>query len=231
MIQPSIRKRGRRGSPESWSVDTHVGQRVRIRRTILGMSQEKLGEAIGLTFQQVQKYERGANRISAGTLYRLSQVLNIPVSYFFDGYEDSQSSENSDNLAFLAAADPMALTRREARLLRLWREAPAQISGEILSLLSTISNDLGDDGIDEELSGKIGLSVELTASPQTRPTGISDAAPTSSAVPSAGLAELDRPDSGKLEARTDRPQQKSKASRRRPGAVWDPSDIYRSGKS
>jgi len=65
-------------------VDVHVGSRVRLRRTLLGMSQEKLGEAIGLTFQQVQKYERGANRIGASRLYDLSRVLDVPVSFFFD---------------------------------------------------------------------------------------------------------------------------------------------------
>jgi transcriptional regulator with XRE-family HTH domain len=65
-------------------VDVHVGRRVRHRRTLLGLSQEKLGEAIGLTFQQVQKYERGANRISASRLYILSHVLDVPVSFFFD---------------------------------------------------------------------------------------------------------------------------------------------------
>src|ERR1051325_5850247 len=65
-------------------IDVHVGSRVRLRRTLLGMSQEKLGEAIGLTFQQVQKYERGANRIGASRLFDLSRVLDVPVSYFFE---------------------------------------------------------------------------------------------------------------------------------------------------
>src|SRR3954451_12826916 len=65
-------------------IDVHVGSRVRLRRTLLGMSQEKLGEAIGLTFQQVQKYERGANRIGASRLFDLSRVLDVPISFFFD---------------------------------------------------------------------------------------------------------------------------------------------------
>jgi transcriptional regulator with XRE-family HTH domain len=65
-------------------VDVHVGTRVRLRRTLLGMSQEKLGQAVGLTFQQVQKYERGVNRISAARLHKLSQVLDVPVLFFFD---------------------------------------------------------------------------------------------------------------------------------------------------
>ncbi len=65
-------------------IDIHVGGRVRLRRTLLGMSQEKLGEALGLTFQQVQKYERGANRIGSSRLYHLGQILDVPVSFFFD---------------------------------------------------------------------------------------------------------------------------------------------------
>ena len=71
------------GVPEP--VDIHVGGRVRLGRTMLGMSQVKLGEAIGLTFQQVQKYECGANRISASRLYYISKVLNVQISYFFEG--------------------------------------------------------------------------------------------------------------------------------------------------
>jgi transcriptional regulator with XRE-family HTH domain len=65
-------------------VDVHVGGRVRLRRTLLGMSQEKLGAAVGLTFQQIQKYERGTNRISASRLYEFSKILDVPVSYFFE---------------------------------------------------------------------------------------------------------------------------------------------------
>ena len=65
-------------------IDTHVGKRVRLRRTLLGMSQEQLGTELNITFQQVQKYERGANRISASRLWDISQILDIPISYFFD---------------------------------------------------------------------------------------------------------------------------------------------------
>lgn len=69
-------------------IDVHVGSRVRLRRTLLGMSQEKLGEAVNLTFQQIQKYERGANRIGASRMFELSQVLDVPVSFFFDDMAD-----------------------------------------------------------------------------------------------------------------------------------------------
>jgi transcriptional regulator with XRE-family HTH domain len=115
--------RGRRGLGRNKSsapnpVDTHVGTRVRLRRTLLGMSQEKLGEAIGLTFQQVQKYERGANRIGASRLYDLSQVLDVPVSFFFDDMpEGTLSSIDSatglglsegSQSSFSHHADPMS---------------------------------------------------------------------------------------------------------------------------
>ncbi len=74
--------RGKRG--RSNQVDAHVGTRVRMRRTLLGLSQERLGDALGLTFQQVQKYERGANRIGASRLFQLSLILDVPVSFFFE---------------------------------------------------------------------------------------------------------------------------------------------------
>ena len=108
--------RGRGGRPRP--VDVHVGSRVRLRRTMLGMSQEKLGEAIRLTFQQVQKYERGANRIGASRLYELSQVLEVPVSFFFDDMPADLAERESQRTSGLAeaaqaayGADPM--TKRE----------------------------------------------------------------------------------------------------------------------
>ena len=83
-------KRKSKGTPNE--VDVHVGQRLRIRRSLLGYSQEKLATLIGLTFQQVQKYERGTNRVSAGRLYELSKVLDVPVSYFFEQISSQESS-------------------------------------------------------------------------------------------------------------------------------------------
>ncbi|WNK00158.1 helix-turn-helix transcriptional regulator [Thalassospiraceae bacterium LMO-JJ14] len=86
-MSPAGIGRGRRqrefppGTPHP--VDVHVGSRVRLRRTMLGMSQEKLGEAVGLTFQQIQKYERGANRIGCSRIYQFSSILEVPVSFFF----------------------------------------------------------------------------------------------------------------------------------------------------
>jgi transcriptional regulator with XRE-family HTH domain len=73
-----------KGSRKPNPVDIHVGGRVRFRRMLLGMSQEKLGERLGLTFQQVQKYEKGINRVGASRLYDLSQVLGVPIQFFYD---------------------------------------------------------------------------------------------------------------------------------------------------
>ncbi len=97
-------------------IDVHVGSRVRLRRTLLGMTQTKLGEAIGLTFQQVQKYERGLNRISASRLFDLTRVLDVPVSFFFDDMPEKLDSSDRrrevEMRSFKAGAqglgDPMA---------------------------------------------------------------------------------------------------------------------------
>src|SRR5262245_39091705 len=103
-VQRSTRGRMPSGKPNP--VDVHVGSRVRLRRTLLGMSQEKLGEAIGLTFQQVQKYERGANRIGASRLWDLSRVLDVPVAYFFDEMSPSTSARSPSRLKGLGEQKP-----------------------------------------------------------------------------------------------------------------------------
>ena len=72
-------------------VDVHVGARIRLRRTLMGMSQERLGDALGLTFQQVQKYERGANRVGASRLFDLSRILDVPISFFYDNMPESMA--------------------------------------------------------------------------------------------------------------------------------------------
>lgn len=88
-------------------VDVHVGSRVRMRRTLLGISQERLGQALGLTFQQVQKYERGANRIGASRLFDLSRVLDVPVSFFFEEMAEDVKEQSPGKL-FERAEEPAA---------------------------------------------------------------------------------------------------------------------------
>jgi transcriptional regulator with XRE-family HTH domain len=100
-------------------VDKHVGSRVRMRRMMLGMSQEKLGDALGLTFQQVQKYEKGTNRISASRLQHISQILQMPVPFFFEGAPggvDGAAESPSYVNEFLATADGLALTKAFMRI-------------------------------------------------------------------------------------------------------------------
>jgi transcriptional regulator with XRE-family HTH domain len=109
--------RGRMPSGKPNPVDVHVGNRVRLRRTLLGMSQEKLGESLGLTFQQVQKYERGANRIGASRLWDLSRVLDCPVSFFFEEMDQETASASPRNLSVetpdVEARDGDQMTKRE----------------------------------------------------------------------------------------------------------------------
>ncbi len=88
---------GERNARRANLIDTHVGARLRLRRMLLGMSQEKLGESLGLTFQQVQKYEKGVNRVGASRLFDLAQVLGVPVQYFYD--ELDPGSVDSNNMA------------------------------------------------------------------------------------------------------------------------------------
>ena len=105
-------------------IDRYVGSRVRMRRMMLGMSQEKLGNALGLTFQQVQKYEKGTNRIGASRLQQISNILQVPVSFFFDGAPDTPAHGNELGEApsptyvadFLATSDGLALTRAFMRI-------------------------------------------------------------------------------------------------------------------
>jgi transcriptional regulator with XRE-family HTH domain len=114
-ISRPVGRPGRQKSDKPNPIDVQVGSRVRLRRNMLGFSQEKLGEAIGLTFQQVQKYERGANRIGASRLHELSRVLDVPVSFFFDDMDPVRAPAIPGGFAEPAAEafDSDPLRRRE----------------------------------------------------------------------------------------------------------------------
>lgn len=102
-------------------IDIHVGSRIRLRRTMLGMSQEKLGEALGITFQQIQKYEKGTNRVGASRLQNISTILNVPVAFFFEdapgdpqtGGQAGMAEANSSNYVvdFLSSSEGLQLNR------------------------------------------------------------------------------------------------------------------------
>ena len=107
-------------------IDKHVGSRVRMRRMMLAMSQEKLGNSLGLTFQQVQKYEKGTNRIGASRLQQISQILQVPVSFFFEGAPTVGTAPRGEGFSdapspayvsdFLATSDGLALTKAFMRI-------------------------------------------------------------------------------------------------------------------
>jgi transcriptional regulator with XRE-family HTH domain len=103
-------------------VDRYVGSRVRMRRIMLGMSQEKLGEALGLTFQQVQKYEKGTNRVGASRIQQISEILQVPVSFLFEGGPSGGADKTADGASpayisdFLATSEGLALTRAFTRI-------------------------------------------------------------------------------------------------------------------
>lgn len=106
-------------------IDVHVGSKVRFKRTMLGMSQEKLGDSLGVTFQQVQKYEKGTNRIGASRLQQISSILKTPVSFFFEGIPGQNSTgqpgfgegETPDyTTSFLATSEGIQLNRSFCRI-------------------------------------------------------------------------------------------------------------------
>ena len=130
-------------------IDIHVGQRVRLRRTLLGMSQEKLGKAINVTFQQVQKYERGTNRIGSSRLYQLSQVLDIPVSYFFDDLPIEITARKSPGLTDVKVAsfegDPL-VKRETLELVRAYyRITDPSVRKRIFELVKAVAKPASGD--------------------------------------------------------------------------------------
>jgi transcriptional regulator with XRE-family HTH domain len=124
-------------------IDKHVGSRVRMRRMMLSMSQEKLGDALGLTFQQVQKYEKGTNRIGASRLQHISNILQVPVAFFFEGAPNVQSGTRHVGEApspayvsdFLATSDGLALTKAFTRI------NDSKLRRRIVDLVEQIADD------------------------------------------------------------------------------------------
>lgn len=124
-------------SKEATLADRLVGERVRLRRKELGISQEKLGKAVGVTFQQIQKYENGVNRIGAGRLTQIGSFLEVPVSYFFDGLSEvcDSPAQEANVLGSLKAPGAMELLRAYGAI-----EAPA-LRRAVLDLARTLANE------------------------------------------------------------------------------------------
>jgi len=124
-------------------IDAYVGSRVRLRRMTLGVSQEQLGEALGLTFQQIQKYEKGQNRIGAGRLYRIAQTLSTPIEFFYDGLPPPGNTPDRADIAersveiqaFLASAEGHTLSVAFQRI------PDAATRRRIVELVNTIARD------------------------------------------------------------------------------------------
>ena len=123
-------------------IDVHVGSRLRMRRMLVGMSQEKLGESLDLTFQQIQKYEKGSNRISASRLYDMSRILDVPVQFFFDDMACSdvanrgkanKQSGSFEMIEFLSSPDGAQLVRTFSEI-----ESP-EVRRHILDLVKSVS--------------------------------------------------------------------------------------------
>ena len=125
-------------------IDKHVGARVRMRRVLLGMSQEKLGAALGLTFQQVQKYEKGTNRIGASRLQQISDILTVPPAFFFDEMPNAEAQAPEPGFAeagssfvvnFLSTAEGLHLNRAFVRI------KDAKIRKRIVDLVTALAED------------------------------------------------------------------------------------------
>jgi transcriptional regulator with XRE-family HTH domain len=105
------------GKRSGHPIDLHVGARLRLRRMTIGMAQERLADALGVSFQQIQKYEKGANRVSASTLYDISKVLGVPIDYFFAGIDDAASASAAVSVfGDLTDAEGFALNRAFANI-------------------------------------------------------------------------------------------------------------------
>jgi transcriptional regulator with XRE-family HTH domain len=116
----------RRSTGRTQDIDRHVGARVRERRIMLGLTQQQLADLIGVTYQQAHKYERGINRVSAGRLYEIAQVLSVPVGYFFDGLQE-------ENTRAVSPRERMCL-----ELARNFAQIPNERHQEALSQLARV---------------------------------------------------------------------------------------------
>lgn len=130
-------------------VDKHVGSRVRLRRKIMNMSQESLGGALGVTFQQVQKYERGVNRIGASRLYAVSQVLQVPVGFFFEGLETpgaatgmSDGDQEPLMYDFIQSTDGVSLASAFSKI------KDPKVRRRVIELIRALSDEEEDGGGD-----------------------------------------------------------------------------------
>ena len=123
-------------------VDLHVGGRIRMRRKLLGVSQEKLAEALGLTFQQVQKYERGANRVSASKLFEIAKALQTPVAFFFEGLAQTESRGGRESAASSEYVHNFLMTAEGLELASVFpRIAKGKVRRRLVDLIKALAED------------------------------------------------------------------------------------------
>lgn len=129
------------GKKSPHPVDVHVGGRVRLRRMMLGMSQDKLGEALGLTFQQVQKYEKGVNRIGASRVFEIARILDVPIQYFYDDFDGGAGrsfgfaeSDDSSFMALLHSPEGVQLCRHFSAI------KDPKVRKRVLDLVKTLAD-------------------------------------------------------------------------------------------
>ncbi len=126
-----------RGSGVAMVVDRHVGERIRERRTLLGFTQEQLADALDISYQQVQKYETGANRVSAGRLFQIAKRLDVPVAYFFDGIDAAGGDRDGQ---------PVGSSRAIIDLVRSFQQIHDDgVRGAMLNLMKNLSGANGQD--------------------------------------------------------------------------------------
>jgi transcriptional regulator with XRE-family HTH domain len=126
-------------------IDAQVGNRVRLRRMLIGMSQERLGELLGLTFQQVQKYEKGVNRIGAGRLFEVAKILGVPIDYFYEGASGQQAVHAAPDdrhppvMEFVSSGEGLQLS------LAFMRIKDQKVRKRVLDLVKSLATDNGAD--------------------------------------------------------------------------------------
>ena len=123
------------------AVDKHVGSRVRMRRLMLAMSQQKLAEALGLTFQQVQKYENGTNRVGAGRLQQISHILQVPVTFFFHYASKASATRAGRSALSMTQVDDFVTTSDGRRVIRAFLRADVRLRHRIVALVDKIVDD------------------------------------------------------------------------------------------
>ena len=213
-------KRGRqaRNRGASQEANQHIGERIRIRRTLLNLSQQELGKALGMSFQQMRKYELGASSIGAGQLCEIAKALDVPISFFYDGLDGISAPPEPE----IRERQDDGLARDEQEVLDNYRSAPGFVKDAIRTLLAQLSTQNPEgERISAPVSrprGRPRKTAKAADAAPVRRSSVREAAP--SDLPAA--ENFDEGDERTVSATTG-PEKKTR--RRSYGATWSPSDI------